>query len=119
MLRQPGQDLGRGPVLRRLIRCADVRVQLRREGPRLRPVDDDLDEPHRLPIGPQPALGRTGARVQAGHPRLVRVTGERPHPAHTLHRRRDIVLGQTGPLREVVVIRPAPIRLNIAARPRR
>jgi hypothetical protein len=75
VLCEPGQDLGRGPVLRCRIRGRDVRVQLRRERPGLRPVDHHLDEPNRLPVATQPPLRHTSHRVAAGHPRLTPLPG--------------------------------------------
>jgi hypothetical protein len=92
VLREPGQDLGCGLFLRRPVRGADVRVQLGRERPRFRPVDDNLDEPHRLPITAQPTLRHTGLRVAAVHPRLIRVTSKHPDPVYALGRGRPVVL---------------------------
>jgi hypothetical protein len=55
VLAEPADDLRRGAVLGRLVGGGDVRVQLRSERPGLGPVDDDLDEPHRVPVLAQPA----------------------------------------------------------------
>jgi len=116
VLGEPGQDLGRGPVLRRRIRGRDVRVQLRRERLRLRSVHHHFDEPHRLPVTTQPTLRHAGHRVEAGHPRLVPLPRQRPDPAHTLRRGCEITLRETSPFGEVIVIRPPPIGLQIIPR---
>jgi len=109
----PGHDLDRRPVLRRRVRPRDVRMQLRGDRPRLRPVDDHLREPQRMLIVPDPPARLTGARVNPGHPRLVGVTIQLRHrldlpvPAHA------VPLREAGPLSQVVVIRPPPLRLHI------
>ena len=53
----PTDHRRRRPVLRRLQRGRDVRTQFRRQRPGLRAVHRHLDEPHRLPVVPQPPRG--------------------------------------------------------------
>ena len=50
VLGQPADDLGRGTILRGVVRLRDLRVQRGRDRPCLRPVDGDLDESHRLVV---------------------------------------------------------------------
>jgi hypothetical protein len=119
VLAEPADDLPRGPVLRRLIRCRDIGVQLRRERPRLRPVHHHLNEPHRICVGAQPAARLAGLRVQAGDPRLVPVTGQRRELDHRPVRSGGVPPRHPGPLGQVVVIRTGPIRLHIIAGSRR
>ena len=51
VLGQPADDLGRGPVLRGVVRRRDLGVQRRGQRPGLRPVDHDLDEPQPVRVG--------------------------------------------------------------------
>jgi len=50
VLGQPTDDLDRGPVLGRVVRRRDLRVQRRRQRPRLRTVHHHLDEPQTMRI---------------------------------------------------------------------
>ena len=115
VLSEPVDDLFRGAVLRRVVGGADVRVQLRRERPRLRPVHGHLDEPDRIRIASQPASRYTRARIDAGHPRLVPVAGQRRQPRHPGVQRGDPPLGYPGLLAQVVVVSPDPIGFDIVA----
>ncbi len=78
VLGQPADDLGRGTILGSVVRRRDLRVQRGRDRPRLRPVDRDLDEPHRLVVVAQPALRRAGARRRSRRPTAR--TSRRPCP---------------------------------------
>ena len=77
---EPADDLGRGALLRAVVGGGDLRVEGGGQGPGLRAVDDDLDEPQPAGVGPQPALRLPGVHVVPGHPRLVRRTVH--HPRH-------------------------------------
>ena len=59
---QPADDLGRRPLLRRVVGGRDLGVHRRRQRPGLRPVDHHLDEPKPTFVGPQPTLRRAGTR---------------------------------------------------------
>ena len=76
VLGQPPDDLDRGPLLGGVEGVRDLRVQGRGQGPGLRAVDDDLDEPQRrssvrsrpfgLPVSTssrRPTARRSGRRV--------------------------------------------------------
>ena len=73
VLGQPADDLDRGPVLGGVLRRGDLWVHGGGQGPGLRAVDRDLDEPQPVLIGAQPALGGAGLDVVAGDPPLVGV----------------------------------------------
>jgi len=115
MRRQPTDDLLSSRHLRGVICLGNLRVQRRRERPRLRPVDGDLDEPHRLIIGSEPAFRCPGFNVVPGDPPLVGLAvhvvpvleapgcGDDPH-------RNAAALG------EVVVVGPGSVGLDVVPR---
>ena len=78
VLGEPADDLDRGPLLGGVVRRGDLRVQRRGQGPGLRAVHDDLDEPQPALVGAQPALGGTGLDVVPGDPPLVGVPSSVP-----------------------------------------
>ena len=71
VLGDPADDLGGGPVLGRVQRGRDLRVQGRGQRPGLRAVDDDLDEPQRVRVVADPTLLAPGVDVDPGDPLLV------------------------------------------------
>ena len=75
-------------------------------------VGHHLDEPHRVPIGPQPPARLTGARVAAGHPGLVGLAGQRRELLHPTGGG-GVAARDAGALGQVVVIRPAPVGLQV------
>jgi hypothetical protein len=119
VLRQPADDLLGRAVLRRVVRGGDVRMQHRGQRPGLRPVHDDLDEPHRPVVRPQPAPRPAGRRIPAGHPRLVGVAGQRRQLPGTAIGASGVAAGDPRALGQVVVIRPASAGLQVAPRGRR
>lgn len=118
VLAEPADDLGGSPVLRRVVRRGDLRVQRRRQRPRLRAVDHHLDEPYGPVIGPQPAPRLAGVRIETGDPRLVAVTGQRRQLLHPPNGG-GVAAGDARPLGQVVVIGPAPVGLHVMPRRRR
>ncbi len=117
VLGDPADDLLGRPVLRRIQRGRDLRMQGCRQRPGLRPVDGDLDEPQRVRVVPQPPLGPAGVDVVPGDPPLVGLAVEVASPASPSgspsrsHRRR------TGSRRRS--LRPGSSRQPGSDRPRR
>lgn len=115
---EPTDDLLGRRNLRGVVRLGDLGMQRGRERPRFRPVDGDLDEPHRLVVLPQPALGSAGLDVEAAHPLLIRLAvhvwsvldalggGGDPH-------------GNAAALGEVVVVGTRTVGLDVVAGCRR
>lgn len=119
VLRQPADDLRRGPLLRRVIRQGDRRIDGCGERPGLGSVDHDLDEPQRLVVLAEPPL-RASVGGVAGNPPLVVVAIQ---AAAVSHRDRavgpirdpDIALREPRALGQVVVISARPVGLDIVA----
>ena len=113
VLGQPPDDLVGGTILRCVVRRRDLRVQRGRDRPGLRPVDGDLDEPHRLVVGAKPALRRAGARRRTRRPTAR--TSRRP-----CRLRRWTSPGASDqPLRHARSPRPGSSRRPGTGRPRR
>ena len=108
----PADDLRGGLVLRFVQGGRDLRMQGRCQGPGLRSVDGDLDEPQRVRVVTDPTLRPAGVDVDAGDPLLVDLPGHRTRVLDTVAGR-DQPLGDPGALTEVVVIRARPIPLDI------
>jgi len=117
VLRDPADDLGRRLVLRRIQRRGDLRVQGGCEGPGLRAVHHDLDEPQPLAVGPQPTFRqgrlRSVANVESGDPLLVGVAVHATGPLDPAGGCGDEQLDDAAALGEVVVIGPRTIGLDI------
>ncbi len=115
---EPADDLLGDRHLSCVVGRRDLGVQRRRERPGLRPVDSDLDESHRLVIGPESALRCTGLDVEPGDPALV---GLSVHVVPVF----DAVGGSDDPdrnaaaLGEVVVVGTGSVGLHVVARGRR
>ncbi len=114
MLGEPAHDLGRGPVLGHVVGRRDLRIQHRGQRPGLRTVHRHLDEPHRLLIAAEPALGSVGLHHPAGHPPLISRPVQRRQPEHPVPGG-DQPGRQPGPLSQVVIIGTRPVRLDIRA----
>jgi len=125
---KPADDLPRGTLLCGVVCRRDLRVERGSQRPRLRPVDDDLDEPQRvLVLADQPFRGDSlvapvETLVVPGDPALVGVAvqhspclncGNRTFP---LARQSGYVAGRDpGALGEVVVIGPGVVGLDVGA----
>ena len=68
-----------------------------------------------MPIRPQPAAWLPGVQIEPGHPRLVLVAGQRLQLEQRAVRAGGVPAGDTGAIGQVVVIRPAPVGLDILA----
>lgn len=90
----------------------DLGVEGRGEGPGLGSVDDDLDEPQPLLVGPQAAFRATEG-VVARDPRLVGVPVQRPPVGHRAPGAGDVQLRDPGSFCQVVVISTGPVRLDV------
>ena len=81
----------------------------------LGPLTDDLDEAQRVVVGSYVALGRQRVKVDAGDPLLVHLPGHAAHASHAVgggdqpHR-------DAAAFREVVVVRPRPVALDVGPR---
>jgi hypothetical protein len=83
--------------------------------PRLRTVDGDLDEPQRVRVLAEPALGLPRVDVDPGHPLLVRLAGQLTGVLDAIGGgcQSD---GDTGALPEVVIISAGSIALDVGTR---
>lgn len=117
---EPTDDLLGRSQLRRVVRLRNLRVQGRSEGPGLRSVDGDLDEPDPLLVLPQPPLREPAVDVISRDPPLV---GLAVHVGSALDlnslvelvEARAEVHGDPAALGEVVVVRPGPIGLDVVS----
>jgi hypothetical protein len=118
---EPAGDLLGCGHLGAAVRLGDLGVKYGGERPGLRPVDGDLDEPHRLVVGPQPPLGRAGLDVVAGDPLLVGLAVEVGSALQVDGVGRGVAAGdephrQPAALGKVVVVGPRPVGLDVVAR---
>ena len=116
----PADDLLGRTLLCRIQGGRDLRVEGGRERPGLRAVDGDLDEPQRVRVVPQPALGLAGLDVVAGHPPLVGLAVEvagLPHRrAHRVAHIGDVPGRDAGTFGQVVVVGTGVVGLDVGTR---
>jgi hypothetical protein len=114
MLGDPADDLAGGPVLSLVQDGRDPRMRGSRQGPGLRTVDGDLNEPQRVRVLANPTLLATCVNVDPRDPLLVGLTVHRPRALDPV-RGRGQPLGDAGALAEVVVVGPRSIALDVGA----
>jgi hypothetical protein len=110
----PADDLAGSLVLGCVQRGRDVWMKGCGQGPGLRSVDGDLNEPQRVRVVTHPALLPAGVDVDAGDPLLVGLAVHRPRVLDAVRGSRES-LRDSGPLTEVVVIGPRAIALHVGA----
>ncbi len=88
-------------------------MQCGRQRPRLRSVDDDLHEPHRIGVRPQPAACLTGERIAACDPSLIAIPVKHADTLDPAVRGGDEPLSQPRALGQVVVVDTRVIGLDI------